>query len=77
MKSEKSPRLPGGESVAQAKPLLYSTEVARRLLGGMGRTWIYAQIKAGKLRTVKLGTRTLIPYDDIKGLVASALEGAA
>jgi excisionase family DNA binding protein len=41
---------------------------------GIGRTLIYDLIKQGKLRPIKLGTRTLIPESELQQLVASQLE---
>jgi len=38
----------------------------------MGRTWLYGQIKDGNIRTVKLGTRTLIPASEIDRIVSDA-----
>ena len=32
-------------------------------LTGMGRTWVYGEIKAGRLLVKKAGARTLIPVD--------------
>jgi len=32
---------------------------------GMGRSFIYEEIRAGKLKTFKCGTRTLIASDDL------------
>ena len=51
-------------------PVLLSVEqVARRL--GIGRTSVYGQIAAGKLRSVKVGRRRLVPSDALGDLVAS------
>ncbi len=64
-------------SPAPAASLLYSVNDACTALGGMGRTWLYDQIKAGRIRPVKLGTRTLIPASEIERLVADAMGEAA
>jgi|NGEPerStandDraft_5_1074534.scaffolds.fasta_scaffold122121_1 excisionase family DNA binding protein len=37
----------------------------------LGRTSIYALIRSGRLKTVKLGRRTLIKADSIRRLVES------
>lgn len=44
---------------------LYSIHDARSMLGGIGRTWLYGQIKTGNIRPVKLGRRTMIRQEDI------------
>ncbi|KQZ65566.1 hypothetical protein ASD67_00145 [Sphingopyxis sp. Root1497] len=48
------------------------TDTAHRL--GLSRTGVYAQIKAGKLRAVKAGGKTLITRDDQAAWVASLSE---
>ncbi|MEB1529866.1 helix-turn-helix domain-containing protein [Xanthomonas sp. WHRI 7945] len=58
-------------------PRLYSINGACAALGGMGRTWLYEQIKLKRLRTVKLGRRTMIPASELESLIASQLESAA
>ena len=58
--------------VPAVSPRLYSITDACAALGGMGRTWLYSQIKDGRIRTVKLGTRTLIPASEIERIVSGA-----
>jgi hypothetical protein len=58
----------------QEPVLLYSVDDARRALGGMGRSWLYEQIKSGRLRTVKLGARTMIPASEIQRLADAGVE---
>lgn len=41
-------------------------ETARSL--GLGRTKIYELINAGKLKTIKIGRRTLVKADSIRAL---------
>lgn len=57
--------------------MLYSVNDACAALGGMGRTWLYDQIKAGRIRPVKLGARTLIPASEIERMVSDAMGMAA
>jgi len=38
---------------------------------GIGRTTLYALIKAGKIRTVKIGGRRLIPVDAAESLISN------
>ena len=44
-------------------------EAARR--AGLGRTTIYAALKAGDLKSLKIGTRRLIMVDTLKAWLAS------
>ena len=44
---------------------------------GIGRTLIYDLLKQGKLRSIKLGTRTLIPESELQRLIAEQLQAAA
>jgi excisionase family DNA binding protein len=37
----------------------------------LGRSFIYEEIRAGKLRTVKAGRRTLVLADDLKSWLGS------
>ena len=50
-------------------PLLRSINEAARLLS-IGRTTLYAEIKAGRIQTCKIGKRTLIPYASLQAYVA-------
>lgn len=43
---------------------------------GLGRSTIYQLISQNKLRTIKVGTRTLIPADSLRGFLASLEEAA-
>jgi excisionase family DNA binding protein len=45
---------------AQPDRLAYSVDAFAELVG-IGRTKVYAEIRDGRLRAKKLGTRTLIP----------------
>lgn len=54
-------------------PLLYSIDDARALLGGVGRTWLFEQISTGRVRSIKLGRRTMIPVAEIEALVANGV----
>ena len=40
---------------------------------GIGRTLIYDLLKHGKLRSIKLGTRTLIPESELQRLLTEQL----
>ena len=43
---------------------------------GIGRTLIYDLIKQGRLRPIKLGSRTLIPETELHRLITEQLTGA-
>jgi excisionase family DNA binding protein len=48
--------------------ITYCTEDACRI-GGFGKTTLYALLKAGKLRALKLGAKTLIDGDSLRALL--------
>ena len=50
-------------------------DTCRRL--GIGRTLVYDLIKQGKIRPIKLGTRTLIPETELQRLITEQLAQAA
>lgn len=50
-------------------------DACRRL--GIGRTLTYQLIAKGELRTIKIGSRTLIPESELQRLVADRLSGGA
>lgn len=64
-------------SPAPAESNLCSVNEACAKLGGMGRTWLYAQIKAGRIRPVKLGSRTMIPAREIERFIDQAMQEQA
>ena len=43
----------------------------------VGRSLLYEEIKAGKLKTFKIGTRTLIAADDLNAWLSSYQTGAS
>ncbi len=44
---------------------------------GIGRTLLYDLLKQGKLRSIKLGTRTLIPESELQRLITEQLSEIA
>ncbi|KOO80413.1 helix-turn-helix transcriptional regulator [Stenotrophomonas pavanii] len=54
-------------------PLLHRIPDACRRLS-VSRTTLYELIKAGEIRSVKIGTRSLIPEVDLQRLLSSRLE---
>lgn len=60
-------------SAEKSEPLVDRVpDAAKRL--GLSKTGLYAQIKAGKLRAVKAGGKTLITRADQEAWVASLTE---
>ena len=53
------------------EPLAYTLYEAKRAAAGISRTTLYEEIKAGRLRAVKRGRRTLILADDLRAWLAS------
>lgn len=56
-------------------PLLCSVEEAARLLN-ISRTAIYSQLRAGSLRSVKVGGRRLIPRHVLDQFVADLMKAS-
>ena len=48
--------------------LAYSIKEACRA-SSLGRTTLYAHIKSGRLKTIKVGGRTLIPAESLESLL--------
>lgn len=62
-------------TVSEIAPVLYRVEEAAEALR-IGRTVVYELIRCGALRTVKVGTRRLVPVEAVREYV-SKLGGAA
>ena len=56
-------------------PLCFRIDDACRALG-IGRTALYAQIAAGRLKAIKIAGRTLITRAEIERLIAEASANA-
>ena len=56
----------------ESHPLAYSVTDAARLLG-IGRTLAYALVKSGKLPTVTLGRRVVVPKVRLDEMLAGDL----
>lgn len=61
--------------VREIAPVLYRVEEAAEALR-LGRTAVYELIRCGRLRTVKVGTRRLVPVEAVREYVES-LDGVA
>ena len=57
-----------------AGPLASTIEIACRRLC-IGRTLLYEQVKLGRLRTVKIGTRTLIAEIELQRFMGNLTQG--
>lgn len=51
-------------------PLLASTNMARSVLGNIGKTKLFQLLREGKLERVKLGGKTLVTMESIRALVS-------
>ena len=54
------------------QPILVPVDIARAMLGGIGKTNLYAMLAAGDLESVKLGKRRLIRVSSIQALADRA-----
>jgi len=61
---------PQGDLRASTEKLAYTVPEALYATG-LGRSTIYLLISERKLRTIKVGSRTLIPADSLRGFLAS------
>lgn len=52
----------------EPQPLAYDMQTARRV-SSLGQTKLYELIASGRLRTSKVGKRTLIHADSLRGLI--------
>tara|TARA_R100001086_G_C11845803_1_gene260187 strand:+ start:2432 stop:2608 length:177 start_codon:yes stop_codon:yes gene_type:complete len=56
--------------------LLFSIPEAANALS-VGRTSIYSLINGGKLQTIKIGRRTLVPAKSLETMIAEQVGGGA
>lgn len=56
---------------------LNPVEEFQRQLGGIGRTTAFQLFREGKVRTVKIGRRTLVPQSEIDRYLESLSNGPA
>lgn len=62
------------QSTKNMQNLLLSVPQAARVLG-VGRSTVYEKIASGAIRSVKIGSRRLVPTENIEAFVASLGEG--
>ena len=60
----------GSDSVTGAPDRLLSVDEAAELLG-VGRTSLYGEVQAGRLRSVKVGRRRLVPSSAISDRIGT------
>lgn len=63
-------------TTATVTPVVYRVEEAAQALR-ISRDSIYELIRSGRLRTIKVGARRLVPVVALSDYVAAALDGAA
>lgn len=71
MTIQQNPQIAGRDSVAE-RPLLHSIDGACKHLS-MGRSWLYAEISAGRIQVARIGRRTLIPDTELQRIAARAV----
>ena len=54
---------------------LLNLEDAQKRLGGLGRTSMFGLLKAGQLKAVRIGRRTMIPESEIADYIRRKIEG--
>jgi excisionase family DNA binding protein len=59
------------DAASRLEPLTVTIATARQI-SGLSNTTVYKLIKEGKLDTIKIGVRTLIPYASLKALLQPA-----
>jgi excisionase family DNA binding protein len=62
-------------NVTASDKLLHGISESAKLLD-LGRSSMYRLVNSGRVRTVKLGQRTLIPHDELERLVAELVAEA-
>ena len=61
---------------SKVKPFMHDVPTSRKLLGGIGHTKFYEEVRAGKIKLVKVGKRSFCTNAELVRYV-EALEGAA
>ncbi|GEM_PF-3329789 len=54
------------QTTTKIERVIYPIDEARTLLGGIARQTVYDLISAGKLTSIKIGRRRLIPAESIE-----------
>lgn len=56
---------------------MYPVEETRDRIGGISHSTFYELVKAGRIKTVKLGRRTFVMADEIERFLATVRDGEA
>jgi hypothetical protein len=59
------------ERPSPLEPLALRVPDACRVIG-IGRTKLYGEAKAGRVKLIRIGGRTLVPMDELRRLIAEA-----
>ena len=63
------------ENVVVSRGGLLDLTEARAFLGGVSRAFLYAEFESGRLQSVKIGRRRMVPRNALIDYVASRLRG--
>ena len=55
------------------EPLLVGVKDAARM-AGVGRDWFYSAVREGRVRSLRVGRRRLIPVTELKAWIARELD---
>lgn len=62
--------------IPEVKPLIHDVPTSREILGGIGHTKFYEEVRSGKIKLVKIGKRSFCADDELARYV-EALKAAA
>ena len=60
----------------EVRPLIHDVPTSREILGGIGHTKFYEEVRSGKIKLVKIGKRSFCTDAELARYV-EVLEGAA
>ena len=60
----------------EVRPLIHDVPTSREILGGIGHTKFYEEVRAGKITLVKIGKRSFVTDDEL-GRYVEALKATA
>ena len=61
---------------SEVKPLIHDVPTSRKILGDIGHTKFYEEVRSGKIKIVKIGKRSFCTDDELARYV-EALKAAA